>query len=168
MMKYSILQSGDIIPISASAAAHAREVAGAKVQLFLGLQCEFTHNEILLACGYPVDIPDPARKCSWDRSLHGQLQDDKVATFLNSTGEVGSTISKSHTISGTEFDHWSRLAKAGQDTVIHSFEYTSPQHDAVVYRGAISFLLWSPFQRTGQSSYFMVRREAYNYNLLQG
>jgi hypothetical protein len=165
-MRYTILNIGDELPISDTAAARALEIAGDKLALRLGLQCEFTHNEILLACDYPI-VPSPPLS-TWDRELNGTLQDDKVATFLNATGEIGLTLSTSHTVSGGEFSHWNRLKKSGVDTIIHSFEYTSPEHNVIRYCGAISFILWSPFQRTGKSSYFIVRKEAYAYNLLPG
>lgn len=165
-MKYTILEVGDEIPISCTARKNAQEAGGRSLSLVLGLQCEFTHNEILLACGYPI-VPSPP-KSTWDRELNGMLQDDKVATFLNTTGEITEKLSAFHTVSGGEFDHWTRLKENGVDTIIHGFEYTNTQHTAVRYRGAISFMLWSPFHRTGKKSYFMMREEAYKFNLLAG
>jgi hypothetical protein len=166
MFKHTILKSGDVIPIFDSAAELARAYARNNLRLFLGLQCEFTHNEILLQNGYPIIIPDGLEKRSWDRELDGLLQDDKVATFLNSKDEITDIVSDTHTISKGEFDHWNNVLKrTGRDTIIHSFEYTSPEHNVVAYRGAISFRLWSPFKYEGKSSYYMTRYECYKYNL---
>lgn len=155
------LNCGDLLPISSTAAALARERFGS-LNLVLGHQLQYTHDEIFHVNGF--DASPSAGAELFDRTYAGIIQDDKVATWSN--GQLSAT----HTLSHWEELRWNREWKEHErDVIIQSFEYTDASHMVARYMGAISWRAIRTFtyQSISPEQKYFNREQAYKWSLIR-
>jgi hypothetical protein len=173
------LQYNEILPITNDAVELANEETELWAQAHrilneerkgrwrLGLAVEYEHSMELIRRGVPFE--PSFGKANYDRIVNGILEDDKAATWFCQGGKL--ILSGTHTIAWDEHVCWSNIVKDGGDVLIHSFEYTSPSHQEVKYKGAISFkkLLNAPGRpiKTGKDAYYFDRRAASLHNTVK-
>lgn len=165
--KFTPLQIGERLAITEAAMNKARLCSG-DLRKQLGLQLQFSHTSLMLECGYSLEESiDPF--APWDRhefSTSGWKQDDKVATFLTQFGQVGDSLSPSHSFSEAERIHWDGELRAGRDVVIQSFVYVDNTHKMAEYLGPISWQYVRSYKHAGEKSWFFDRKLAYQFSLL--
>lgn len=126
-----------------------------KPTLILGMPPQWLHDSLYAQAGIEFHTPD--RYAEYDRAVDGVWYDDKVCTFLNKDGIIGTTRSFTHSVTYREQPVWDQRRKLGIDTLIPSWDYVDNTHTAVIFRGVLSYMKIRAHPRAWQDAgYFYV------------
>lgn len=153
-----------VVEFSDSALARARaltlqckgKVDPSTEHFFYGHAAQFTHDEAFVAARVDIELPTTPQS-PYDRIVNGMLQDDKLAMLHDGQH------TKDHYASLTEIGCWNNRVRAGEDVIIHSFEFIDER--TFRYRAPISYRLSQLEWRDFNGSFSLRRESAYRYNI---